>query len=97
MADLASPIVWRPLLDERVQSFLAIFGGRYQSKALGGVLDRTAEIGIGRAHEGIAADLHDAGGFGRQAPAYLASAIKCRTLWHDLAEQSHSGAATMPP
>src|SRR5262249_49503621 len=45
-AVLASPVAWRPLLDERVQSFLTIFSGRDKSKALCGVLDGTAEIGI---------------------------------------------------
>jgi hypothetical protein len=49
VAELASPIVWRPLLDERVQPFLAIFGGRDKRKTLGGILDRAAEIGIDRA------------------------------------------------
>src|SRR6185437_13463295 len=82
----ASPVTWRPLFDERVQSFLTIVGGRNKSKALGGIFDRTAEIGIDRAHEGIAADLHDAGGFGRQTPAYLAGAVERRTLRHHLAE-----------
>jgi hypothetical protein len=57
---LASPIVRRPLLDERVQPFLTIFGGRDKRKALGSVLDRAAEIGIDGAHESVAADLHDA-------------------------------------
>src|SRR5215211_842578 len=42
----ASPIVWRPLLHERIQSFLTIFRCRDESKALGSVFDGTTIISI---------------------------------------------------
>src|SRR5581483_8062351 len=87
---LRSPVVRRALLDERVQAFLAIVGSRNERKTFRGIFDRAAEIGIDRAHEGIAADLHDHGRLGGQPSRDLSGAIKRAALGYDLAEQAHA-------
>jgi hypothetical protein len=85
-----SLVAWRPLLDERVEAFLTILCCRDQRKTFGGVLDRAAEVGVDRAHEGVAADFHHDRRLLREPPRDLAGAIERGTLGHDLAEQAHA-------